>query len=104
MKYLLSIAFFLTLVGCSSVKNTVDNDHRMRVSIDPKGIYDIEYTSLRQSLIENGKFLVVDRSEGFAAVLREQDLEHKSLSGRFSDSEKYARYAELEGPGSVIKN
>jgi hypothetical protein len=98
----LTLLSCLIFIACATPR-TVHNDVGMKVTIDTRGIYNTEYTSLRNALIQNKYFIVVDRGEGFQSVIREQDLEHKIMANRFKDEEKHARYGELEGAGSIIK-
>lgn len=103
MKYptlILSISF---LFSCASkVVRTRDSDKSLRVALIKAGISDTEHSSIQQALVETGKFNVVDRNAAFNAVTNEQHLEHREMSDRFEDSQKFAQWGKMYGVGAVI--
>lgn len=90
-----------TLTGCSTAR-TKWTDPTLRIAIDPSGIEAKHYAKIQNALHRNGRFIVVDRGQGFDAILKEQQLEHKDMSDRFVDTEKYAIWARVLGIGSVV--
>lgn len=98
-------AFVLIMVSCSTARvvRTKATDPMLRVAIDFSTVDEAQYVELRRALVETGKFQVIDRREGFAAALREQNLQYESsLQDRFDSKEKYIRLGKLLGVRAVI--
>lgn len=89
----------ISLQGCSTAR-TRNSDPVMRVAIDDVGLSAASYARLTHAVMESGKFVVVDRSNGFKAAAREQELEHTTT--RFADHEKYALWKNLYGVGGIF--
>lgn len=91
------------LSGCATkVKRMKSTDPGLRVLIDPA--LPVEHaTEIRRALVESGKFEVIDRREGFAAAIREQNLQFRSTyADRFSDREKWMHIGKMYGAASII--
>lgn len=105
-KVILSVLVLMSvgLVGCGGpqVRRTLETDHMLRVLIDPR-IDASNYVQIRRALVQSGKFEVVDRRDGFEALIREQDLQFRSsYSDRFSDREKWAHIGKAYGAAGII--
>lgn len=74
----------------------------MRVMIDPDSIQYDQFMMLQTSLLQSGKFIVVDRSSGFKAAKKEQERQHRGEADRFDDREKYAWYGKMYGVGGIV--
>ncbi len=101
---LLSLLGLLVLTACSSTKviRRSSNDPMLRVILDPT-IPVNHYVQIRRALVESGKFEVIDRRDGFAAALREQDTQFRSgYQDRFSDQEKWAHIGQMYGARGII--
>lgn len=100
------IVFIITIStlssGCSSVRRTKFTDPVMRIAIDPTGIDANNYVRIQQALSETGKWIIVDRSLAFEAIIKEQQRQHRDMSDRFMDKEKYAIFGRLLGVGGII--
>ena len=93
-----------TSVGCSSakVRRTIASDPQMRVLIDPR-IDPAQYVQIRAALVQSKKFQIIERREGWDAMIREQDLQHRSqYADRFSDREKFAHIGASFGAGGIV--
>lgn len=102
MKYYFLILIF-ALCSCSTKEvRTRTSDKSLRTMIDPDSIDPKGYVAIQNALVASGKWYVVDRAQGYKAVLKEQDRQHVEKSNRFSDSNKYAHFGELYGVGSII--
>lgn len=91
-------------LGCSSTKviRRQSNDGMLRVILDPQ-IPVNHYVQIRRALVESGKFEVIDRRDGFAAAVREQDIQFRSgYQNRFSDQEKWAHIGKMYGARGII--
>lgn len=101
MKYLMiCILFFL---GCTSKQErTKWTDPIMRVMVDPDTIDVDNYVRITNSIITNGKFIVVDRGAGYRAARKEQERLHVDKVDRFDDREKYALWKKLYGVGGIV--
>lgn len=102
--FIIGIAVAMVLSGCSSTKvlRTQENDAMLRVILDPT-IEEAHYVQIRRALVESGRFEVIDRRDGFAAALKEQDLQFRSgYQDRFSDREKWAHIGRMYGARGVI--
>jgi len=93
---------FLTLACSTAVKRTRSSDPVMRIAIDPKSMNLSSYVRLQRALVESGKFVVVDRSNGFKFIDREQRLQHKDKEKRVGSDERYAEWGKLYGVGGVV--
>lgn len=107
MKYLVGtflVAALTALVssGCASAPITKWTSPQMRIMVDPRSLSSRDYVRVRQGLVESGRFFVIDRSSGFAAAIREQNLEHGGNAERFGMAERYARLARLNGVGGIV--
>lgn len=102
MKYFLVVALFI-MGSCSSPeKRTKFSDKTMRIFLYPRSLKSNDYVRLQSALIKADVWTVLDRRDGYAATLREQERQHRNQSGRFSDEEKFAHWAKLQGAGGVI--
>lgn len=88
-------------VGCSSTR-TKWSDPQMRVLIDPVGIDAPTYARIQHALLQTKKFTVVDRSEGFQAIRREQTQMHRREPDRYENKEKWSHWGKLYGVGAVV--
>lgn len=102
MKKLSTLALTVLVAACSTNPITKWTSPEMRVAIDPDSLDSANYVRIRQALVESGRFFVVDRQDGFKAVVKEQNIEHRDAPNRFGDREKYARMARLFGVGAVV--
>ena len=94
----------LLVVGCSTakVRRHRGNDSLLRIILDPT-IPVNHYVQIRRALVESGKFEVIDRRDGFAAAVREQDIQFRSgYQNRFSDQEKWAHIGKMYGARGII--
>ena len=98
------VGYFLALLtGCSSVPPmTKWTSPSMRIAIDPASVSSADYVRISEALVRSGKYFVVDRENGFQAVVREQDAEHIGAPERFGDADRYARMARLYGVGAIV--
>lgn len=108
MKQIMKIAMFISIAAmmaaCSSteVVRTRKNDPMMRVIIDPT-VDVAHYVQIRRALVQSGKFEVIDRQDGFAAALQEQDLQFRTNNeDRFDPSEKWAHIGRMFGARGII--
>lgn len=91
------------LLSCSSPeKRTKYSDKNMRIFLYPNTLKSDDYVRLQSALIKADVWSVLDRKDGYAATLREQERQHRHKSDRFSDEEKFAHWARLRGAGAVI--
>lgn len=89
-------------IGCSTAKvRNLETDPELRVFLDPS-IEVSHYVQIRRALVQSGKFEVVDRAEGFAAAVSEQERQHALTGRRFSDKEKWAWIGEFYGAAAVV--
>lgn len=99
------VGLVLVLVTCTRCASTPRNkltDPTHRVAVDNAGIEAKHFVQIVNALKENGRFIIVDRSRGFEAILKEQEREHKDMPDRFADREKYALWARVFGLGAII--
>lgn len=98
------VGYFLALLtGCSSGPQiTKWTSPAMRIAIDPDSVSSADYVRISEALVQSGKFFVVDRQNGFRAVVQEQNVQHFDAPERFGDAERYARIARLYGVGAVV--
>lgn len=95
--------FLVQMMGCSGMPEiTKWTSPSMRIAIDPESINSADYVRIQEALVQSGKYFVVDRKDGFNAVVREQNAEHMEDAGRFGESDRYARFARLYGVGAVV--
>lgn len=103
MKELLSYVLLVILVGCSS--NPVRSqwtDKNMRIMIDPDSLNSSDYVDIQNALVQENKFMVVDRSNGFKAIKAEQERLHRNESDRYSDRQKWAHWGKMYGVGAIV--
>ncbi len=98
---LVSLALILA-TGCATNRTTL-NDHLLRVILDPESIDQATYSSIQHSLVQSGKFIVLDRAAAFRAVRLEEERQFKSEPYRYSPKEKFSHYGKLWGAGAVIE-
>jgi hypothetical protein len=94
----------LTLSACGGpqVRRNLETDPGLRVFLDAS-IETEHFVQIQRALVQSHKFEVVDRREGLAAALREQDLQFRSnQSDRFDDSERWAFIGKLYGAAAII--
>jgi hypothetical protein len=71
--------------------------------VDPDSIEQNHLIAVQHALVASHEWFVVDRSDAFAAAVKEQNLEHGAESEeRFSDPEKWSHMAKLFGIRGVI--
>lgn len=90
-----------TLAGCGTAR-TKWTDKTMRVMIDPEGVEASHYVKIQQALVASGKWVVVDRSDAYNAIMKEQQREHREQTDRFLDREKFAHWGKLYGVGGIV--
>ncbi|WII72158.1 hypothetical protein QJS83_16975 [Bdellovibrio sp. 22V] len=99
-------SFVLSVVlisGCSSPpKRSVWSDKNMRVFIDPDSVSSQDYVEISNELVKSGRFMVIDRAQGFRAVQREQERLHRVQADRFENKEKYAIWGKMFGVGAIV--
>jgi hypothetical protein len=102
-KAILLVLGLVLVTGCATkVVRTRENDAMLRVIIDPT-IEVSHYVQIRRALVRSGKFEVIDRQDGFAAALNEQELQFRSANeDRFDPSEKWAHIGRMYGARGVI--
>lgn len=94
------IIFLMVLsTGCAThrVRST---DPVMRVTIDAQSMVREAYIRVQKSVFDSGKFIVVDRDQGFRAIAKEQELQH--TTSRFGQNEKYALWGKMYGVGGIF--
>lgn len=101
MKIILLLITWLALVGCATPR-TKDTDPTLRVFIDPMVIDKANYARIVTALKSSGKYIVVDRADGFEAAKREQDFQYLDDKQRVEARERYATYFKMYGAGAVI--
>ena len=92
----------LALLGCASIPRTKLTDKSMRVMIDPAHLDQENYVRLQTALVNSGKWVVVDRSDGFEAVKQEQLRQNRTEDDRYEDKERWSHWGKLYGVGAVI--
>lgn len=92
----------MSFTRCSSVPRDKWTDKGMRVMIDPDSIDEENYVQIQRSLVQQGKFTVVDRSRGIKAIKKEQESTHRKEEDRYEDKEKWSHWGKLYGVGSII--
>lgn len=103
MKYqCYQLAIALVLLGACSSTRTKFSDPAMRVFVSPDSVDAENYTRIVNALVETKKFTVIDRSEAFRAIKREQERLHRDESDRFDDKEKWAWWGRLLGTRTII--
>jgi len=100
---MLALIALIALSSCATkVLRTPENDAMQRILIDP-AIPVEHYTEIKAALVESGKFEIVDRTDGFEAMVREQELEFRSKhSNRFSEREKYMHIGRAYGARGIV--
>jgi len=102
-KLMLILPLFLMMAACSSApKRTILNDKNLRVFLDPDSIDTLNYVQVQLALVKSGKFLVIDRSDAYHAVQKEQERLHRKEVDRFDDKEKWAHWGKLYGVGAIV--
>lgn len=93
----------INLAACShAVVRDLSTDPELRVLLDPR-IPVEQYVQIQRALVQSGKFEMVDRRDGFEAMIREQDLQFRSgYADRFSDREKWAHIGKAYGAAAII--
>lgn len=104
MKALIVTCTFIAILvqGCSSMPRTKWTDRSMRVLLDPDSVDANHYVKITQALVESGKWVVIDRGQGYKAVKKEQERVHRDQGDRFLDREKFSHWGKLYGVGSII--
>lgn len=96
------LGYFLALTGCSSTPRTKWTDKSMTIGIHP-GILDPANTmELTSQFMQSNRWNIVDRMYGLDGVMKEQDMVHVNLPGRFDDKRKYSHWKKLYGIGALI--
>ena len=101
MKNKIIFALVLVLAGCATSR-TILSDKSLRTALHPDSISPENYAKLQAALVQSKKFVIIDRATGFAAIQREQELEHRDMPARFSEKEKYSMWGRMMGVGSII--
>ena len=100
---LIVTAALIGMASCSTpVKRTKYSDKNMRILLDPESISPEDYVRVQQALVASGKWAVIDRSQAFQAIQKEQERLHRDESDRFDDKQKYAHWGRLFGVGAVV--
>lgn len=103
LKTCISSASMLLLVSCSSLpEKTIWNEVAMRVMVDPDSVPESQYVVLIGSLMQSGRWSVVDRARGWEAVKQEQERTHVSEPERYDNRYKWAMWGKMYGVGGVI--
>lgn len=95
------IPLLVLLMACSSTP-TKYNQRVMRIMVDPDSLPQTHYIRVVQSLMQSGKWTVVDRARGWQAVKEEQQRLHKDEHDRYEDEEKWAMWGKMYGVGGVV--
>lgn len=102
-KLIWSVFVATIFTGCSTTTpRTKWTDKTMRIMIDPESIDAQNYVKVQHALVNSGKWIVVDRRDGFKAIKKEQEMLHRNESDRYEDREKYALWGKLYGVGGVV--
>lgn len=103
MRNLMMSLLVVSLFGCASAPpRTKWTDKTMRVMIDPASIDANSYVKIQYAIVASGKWILVDRRDGFKAIKKEQEMLHRVESDRYDDREKYALWGKMYGVGGVI--
>ena len=103
LKICISSVLMLLLVSCSSLpEKTRWNEVAMRVMVDPDSIPESQYVVLISSLMQSGRWSVIDRARGWEAVKQEQERTHVSEPERYDSRYKWAMWGKMYGVGGVI--
>lgn len=97
----LLVGFSVIASGCATPR-TRWTDKTMRVMIDPDGIEANHYVRIQQALVASGKWVVIDRGQGFQAMQKEQEREHRYQADRFLDREKFSQWGKMYGVGGIV--
>lgn len=89
------------MVGCATPR-TKYTDPVLRVMLDPDSIDQANYARLQKALVVSGKYVVVDRNDGYKAMNKEQDRQYKDSENRISDRERYATWGKQFGVGGIV--
>lgn len=100
-KYILSGLLVCVVTGCATPR-TKYTDPVMRVMVDPASIDKLNLPRVQKALVESGKWKVVDRSDAYNAMNKEQDLQYKDGENRIEDKERYAVFGKQFGVGGVV--
>lgn len=93
----------MAMVGCSSKPvMTKLNSPVMRIAIDSDSIPNDQYIRLQTALAGSGKWIIVDRGDGYRAIKKEQERLHQDEPDRFDTREKYARWGKMYGVGGIV--
>ena len=97
-------AIMTLTVGCASApkERTKWTDKGMRVMIDPDSVSEEDYVQIQKSLVQSGKFTVVDRARGMNALKKEQERTQRTEEDRYADKEKWSHWGKMYGVGSII--
>jgi len=104
---LVTLILILTIVsplltGCGTLQRTKHTDKRMSLFIDPSnGINSEQYVDLEASFMATEKWYVKERSRGFQAIKKEQQMIHRDDVDMFNDKSKYAWYGEFHSVGAI---
>lgn len=101
MKSILPGLLICFAVGCSTPR-TKYTDPVMRVMVDPDSIDKLNLPRVQKALIESGKWKVVDRSDAYKAMNKEQERQYKDSENRIEDKERYAIWGKQYGVGGIV--
>lgn len=101
MKIVLLAPLLLIVISCATPR-TKDTDPSLRTMVDPQNLDKSNYARIVTALKASGKYIVVDRADGFEAAKREQDFQYTDASQRVETRERYATYFKMFGAGAIV--
>jgi hypothetical protein len=103
MKNFLILTVAMIVTGCATTEyRTKFSDKNMRIMVDPAGMSPDVYAKVQYAVMKTDKWSVLDRSNAFEAIKREQEELHRTATERYEDQEKWAQWGKLYGVGAVV--